>query len=138
LATLLTQMIAASGFLDALTWRLYSNPANITPATALADLTEAVFQGYAPVVGSAWGTPFVDAGGNGVVIGGNAQFRATGMTGAQNIFGYYATRGASVSEVLVFVEPFQQQIPIAKLDDAIVVQQSYGLPGPFSANTTVS
>jgi hypothetical protein len=130
----LVQALTASGqFLDALTWRLFTNQISPTPATAIGDFTEAVFDGYSPSVGTTWGTPWSDVAGSGYVTGENAQYHCTGSTTPQNVYGYFVTKGSSVSETLQFYEQWNDFVPIAESGDAVIFPKQYGLPGPITA-----
>lgn len=138
LLTIVNALIASDAPWDTLTWRLYVNPANITPATQVSDLTEATFTGYAPVVGSSWGTPYADPSGNAIVYGGNAVFISTSVDTDVTIYGWYATSGATDAEALVFVESIPGGIPLSGASVGITVQQLAGLVGPVSGNATAA
>ena len=94
LVILLTELIDTGNFLDGLTWRLYSTQVSITPQTAAGRPHGGDVPWVRAVAGPAWGTPYIDTAGNGVVIGGNAQFTAVGAQTGETEYGYYVTSGS--------------------------------------------
>lgn len=133
--TLVAALVATGQFLDGLTIRLFQNNVAIGPQTGINDFVEADFTGYAPAVGVTWGAVWSDAVGNAYETGDTKQFTCNGTGSANQIFGWYATKGASPSEVFQFGESFDNPIPVSQNGNVVIVVPQYALPGPTDALT---
>lgn len=134
--TLLQALTAAGQFLNGVTWRLFQNAITPSPYITAASFVEANFPGYAPIVVSSYGLPWSDPVGNGYETGQQLQFTCNATGGPNTIYGYYVTTGSGAGEVVLFYEQWDAQIAIARPADAVLIQSTYGLPGPISVAGT--
>lgn len=91
LLAVLADLVGAGGQFDACILKLFQNDVIPTRDSVLADLDEADFTGYADVNAVAFGTPYYDADGAGIVTAPSHEFVATGSTIANVIYGFYLT-----------------------------------------------
>jgi hypothetical protein len=78
-------------YLNACFLRLYANPATISGATVITDLTEATFPGYAAQATTAWTAPSLNAGNQAQMTLPQLTFTATGPSPSNQIYGWYLT-----------------------------------------------
>lgn len=137
LRLMMAELVSTGNFLDGLTVRLFINPATPDgPTSVLGDFTEASFDGYAPISLPGWGLPWSDVVGNAVVSSNRLQWTMTGSTTPQTVYGWFATKGTSVSEVLYMAERFDSTYAMAGPGNAVVLDINYGLPGPTASGVT--
>lgn len=130
--TLMQALTLASGFLNNITWRLFQQAISPSPLITIGSFVEANFPGYAPIVVSVYGLPWSDPVGNGYETGQQLQFTCNAGGGGQNIYGYFVTTGSGAGETVLFYEQWDNYIPIAGPGDAVLLQSTYGLPGPIT------
>jgi hypothetical protein len=71
--------------------RLFTNPAIYNHANTPASYVEAAFAGYAPVVGPAWGVPFLNASSQGEIDSPVLTWTYTAGSGTQIVHGIFVT-----------------------------------------------
>jgi len=85
--------------------RLYISNTPFLPTRVVADYTEASFTGYAPIVGPAWGAPFVNGGGQAETDTPTLTWHYTAGSGTATVFGVFVTDSSGAK--LLLVVPFQ-------------------------------
>lgn len=130
--TLIQALTLAGQFLNGITWRLFQNAITPSPLITIGAFVEANFPGYAPITVGAYGLPWSDPLGNGYETAQQLQYTCNATGGAQNIYGYYVTTGSGAGETVLFYEQWDAVVPIANPNDAVLLQSTYGLPGPIS------
>jgi hypothetical protein len=122
---ILADLIAmTTGRFNACKVGLYINPIPLSVNTALADLTEATFHGYAQSAAVVWGTPFLDSAGNPTIVGANCQFTATTpFSDANTIQGYFVVDSAGTT--LLWAEALPTPIAITAVGDAVVIVPAF-------------
>ena len=116
-----------AGDLDGALVALWKN--NITPSrnSTLADLGEADYTGYAASAAVVWGAPFLNANGDGQVVGGNKQFQPTGTTTTCEVYGYWLEPTAGSTTPVLAVK-FSSPVPMTGPLSALIVTPSFTMP----------
>jgi hypothetical protein len=123
----LNLVIGTTGPLHLPTLILYQNAVALGPLTALADLTVATFDGYAPVVGATWDTPYVDTDGSALVFGDSQTIVATGSMTPNTIYGYAAVNvGVTALEA---AWAFSSPIGVSKAGDGVAFLPAFRYSG---------
>lgn len=125
-SAILTALKGAGGTYNGAKLHLFKN--NITPdvQTALADLEECDFDGYAASAAVTWGS-VIHAGADSVQIASDAkEFVATGGTTPNNIYGWYVTDGAGTG--YLGAERFDEPIPVVEAGNGLSLQAVLILP----------
>lgn len=128
LVAIMNALIAAAGYLDAVTIRLFQNAFTPTPNAVLGDFTQATFTDYAAIGPLVWGDPWIDSGGNVIVSAQVCQWVVVTPTITNTIYGYYATIGAGAGTAWRFAELFDTPKVMGLVGQAITFVPQFSLP----------
>jgi hypothetical protein len=133
LQLILTELVAAGAYLDAVKVRLFTN--NFAPgeSTLLSDFIEATFTDYAAIGPVVWGDPWVDSGGNVIVTGQLCQWVVVTPTVVNTVYGYYATIGAGAGTAWRFAELFPEPKVMAYVGQAVTFAPQFSMPPSVGA-----
>lgn len=127
LVSILTQLTAADGVLDGVKVHLFKNDIQITPQMLVSSFVEADYTGYAASGVVVWGTPFLNALQDGIVVGDNKQFHPTGSTVGCDVYGYWIMPTAGSATPILAVR-FSSPVPMTGPLNAIIVTPQFTMP----------
>lgn len=90
--------------------RLYVNNHIYNENDGPGNYVEAAFVGYAPIVGPAWGAPFINGANKAEIDSPALTFTFTGGSGVIDVYGMYCTDPGLTD--LKFVVPFQNLVKL--------------------------
>lgn len=105
--------------------RLFQNNIVPTPATTIADLTEATFDGYAASTVIVWSPAGVDDSGFALAIGDMKLFQMSGSTTPNLIYGYYVCDDAGPPTKLYWAELLPTPKSMTALGDQLGIVPEY-------------
>jgi hypothetical protein len=123
----LAALVATGGPLAGATCHLFINDIAVSERTALADLTEASFTGYAASGAVVWGSPRNEVGAGAAIDGDLKTFSASGTPTPQSVVGYYLA-SSGTTPALLYVERFDAPVVFAEAGDVVRVLPTYALP----------
>ena len=121
--TLLDSLLGSMGI-----WvHLYVNDVTLGPTTALSDLTEATWPGYAPVAVGVW-SPSIALGVGGVSWGDPIEWSLGSVIVPADVYGYYATLGKAGPLAWAEAAP-NGPVPMKTAGDVVLVIPQLTLTG---------
>lgn len=127
LVEILEEIKAAGGMLDGVKLHLFKNDIQIGPGLLVSQLVEADYDGYAASAVIVWGEPFLDAGGNGLMVGDTKQFHPTGSVVTNDIYGYWMMPTVATTTPIKAVR-FPSPQPMTGVLSAIIVTPTFAAP----------
>ena len=128
---ILEALVDTGALLDDVLVRLFTNNIEPTPASVLADFTQATFTGYAASAAVSWDAVFTDLLGNAVVRGDTETFVATGTPTPETIYGYYLTKSGG-GGALVGSQRFTTPVNITLGGDGLTVVPEMVIPAQMT------
>lgn len=113
-------LTAVGGSFHLPTLHLYSTNVLVTPQTAIGDMVEPTFTGYAAVASIAFGAAVNAPNGAALSQAPSEQFVCSGGTPTDIIYGWYLTDSGNTS--LKLVVPFATPVAVGNIGDAVPVQ----------------
>lgn len=129
LMSILTELTGVGGVLDTAKIHLFKNDILPGPGTLVSQLDEADYTGYAASAAINWGAPFINANGQGEVVGPGHQFQPTGTAVANTIYGYWimpTVASTAPIKIVRFAEPVNLTGPA----DALIVEPNFTVRQP--------
>lgn len=102
---------------------------NPSPTTALSDVVEGNYTGYARQQITAWGSPYISQDGNAAVDGGPLQFQPSGTITVTNLISGWFLADALTAGNYLAGEIISPPAPLQQLTDSLTIVAKIEQPG---------